>query len=314
MKTKILVATDGNDASIGALRMALALAGGGGMEVRVLSVVEPFPLHGAEADLPTDATLDEVAGAARRALLRRVLHQVAGLGRGAAAWKVTVESGLAAPTIARFARRAGASMIVMGQGRHALADRWFGSEMALRVMRLAHVPVLAVPAGCTDRPRSAVVAADFSGYSADAARVAASLVGQGGEVRCVHVVSDALPTLPPYSERGWLQQYRESIEQQLARFAATLVPVSGCRVVTQLLQGDPARELLRLARELNADLVAAGSHGSGFFSRLLLGSVSTRLVRGATCAVLIAPPRTVPGELREDPESVPADEPRMAAV
>jgi hypothetical protein len=44
-------------------------------------------------------------------------------------------------------------------------------------------------------------------------------------------------------------------------------------------------------------VIAAGSHGAGFLSRLVMGSVSTRLVRGATRMVLIAPPRTVPAEV-----------------
>jgi nucleotide-binding universal stress UspA family protein len=65
-----------------------------------------------------------------------------------------------------------------------------------------------------------------------------------------------------------------------------------------MLDGDPALQLLRLAERIGAELIAAGSHGAGFFGRILMGSVSTRLVRRATCAVLVNPPPVVPEEVR----------------
>jgi hypothetical protein len=59
-----------------------------------------------------------------------------------------------------------------------------------------------------------------------------------------------------------------------------------------VLSGDPARELLAYAARVGADLVAAGSHGHGFISRLVLGSVTTKLLRAARCSVLVIPPAT----------------------
>jgi hypothetical protein len=56
-----------------------------------------------------------------------------------------------------------------------------------------------------------------------------------------------------------------------------------------LLQGDPATELLAFAASVNADLIATGSHGHGFVTRMLIGSVTTRLVRCSTCSVLTVP-------------------------
>ena len=57
-----------------------------------------------------------------------------------------------------------------------------------------------------------------------------------------------------------------------------------------VLAGDPARALMRLVNATRPDLIVAGSHGHGFLTRLRLGSVSQRLVRGAQCSVLVAPP------------------------
>jgi nucleotide-binding universal stress UspA family protein len=54
--------------------------------------------------------------------------------------------------------------------------------------------------------------------------------------------------------------------------------------------GDPATVLLR--RSEGADLLVVGSRGHGGFSRLLIGSVSEKCVRYATCSVMVIRPTT----------------------
>jgi nucleotide-binding universal stress UspA family protein len=56
--------------------------------------------------------------------------------------------------------------------------------------------------------------------------------------------------------------------------------------------GKPATEILALASEVGADLIFIGSHGTTGVERLLLGSVSERVVREAKCPVLVARPKT----------------------
>jgi len=52
--------------------------------------------------------------------------------------------------------------------------------------------------------------------------------------------------------------------------------------------GRPDRQIVRLAEEINAGLIAMGSRGLGGISRALVGSVSDSLVRHAHCPVLVA--------------------------
>lgn len=52
--------------------------------------------------------------------------------------------------------------------------------------------------------------------------------------------------------------------------------------------GKPASEILGLASDVGADLIFIGSHGKTGVERLLLGSVSERVVREAGCPVLVA--------------------------
>jgi nucleotide-binding universal stress UspA family protein len=50
--------------------------------------------------------------------------------------------------------------------------------------------------------------------------------------------------------------------------------------------GRPAGEILKAAAVLPADLIVMGTHGASGFERLVLGSVTEKVLRQATCPVL----------------------------
>jgi nucleotide-binding universal stress UspA family protein len=304
MSMRILVATDGTEAASGALHIAGALAERHRAAVKVVSVVEPLPMHSvvyAETMAIAQRQLEE---ARCMAMQRHLQDTLAALGGDAAAWPIVVESGSPAPTIARRARDQAATLIVMGLGRHAVVDRWFGSETALRTIRLAHVPVLAVAAGARTLPALGVAAVDFSAFSNDAARTALQILAPGGTLHLAHVL------WKPVGETAWVggsyrpELQRLQLREQLEDLADRLETDAGAPVEVHSLEGDAAREMLRLAESLGADLIAAGSHGAGFFGRILIGSVSTCLVRSAKQMVLIAPPREVPVELQAEAPAI----------
>jgi nucleotide-binding universal stress UspA family protein len=294
---RLLVATDQTPQVAGALRLAKRLAETRDAEVQVVSVVEPIPIFGASAAELVSYTRAELEQSGRPGMYRRIGATLADLGGAAGSWPVRVEVGTPAPTIVQAADEIGATMILLGLGRHALSDRWLGSETALRVMRLSHVPVFAVPAAAEELPRRVVVAIDFTDLSVAAARAAMHVASPDADIHLAHVL-----VRPPDSllVRGplWIRDQEDRVVEQLDTLRARLRREGSRFVETHLLDGDPAGEILHLARRLDADLVAAGSHGIGFFGRILMGSVSTRLVRRSNCAVLIAPPTTVPQELQ----------------
>jgi nucleotide-binding universal stress UspA family protein len=67
--------------------------------------------------------------------------------------------------------------------------------------------------------------------------------------------------------------------QQLIKAGFTAEPV--CKV------GDPAEEIMNVASKRTADLIVMGAKGLGTIDRILLGSVSTRVVQYASCPVLV---------------------------
>ena len=56
--------------------------------------------------------------------------------------------------------------------------------------------------------------------------------------------------------------------------------------------GDPAAMICSVARDLGVDVIVVGSHGKGFLSRVLLGSVSEHVTRHAPCPVLVVRPQS----------------------
>lgn len=76
------------------------------------------------------------------------------------------------------------------------------------------------------------------------------------------------------------------IEKQLKVYQASLPFESELEIVS----GDPAEEIIRLANIYHADLIAIGSRGLTGVKRILQGSVSSQVVEDAPCSVLVVKP------------------------
>jgi len=134
-------------------------------------------------------------------------------------------------------------------------------------------------------------ATDFSDLSAWALGYATYLAETcGAELHVVHVVddsyqywaavdADAVPAGPP------VEQVLAAAEKQLDRLAAERVP-GGVRVVTEALHGRASLEIIRYARDREADLIVMGTHGRTGLRHVLLGSVAEKVVRKSPCPVL----------------------------
>ncbi len=86
------------------------------------------------------------------------------------------------------------------------------------------------------------------------------------------------------SPRG--HRLEEEIERHLGS-ACTQLRATGvsCRPIT--LFGDPAKEIITFAEEGHYDLIVMGRRGQGAVSKALLGSVSDRVVKAASCPVMV---------------------------
>lgn len=69
--------------------------------------------------------------------------------------------------------------------------------------------------------------------------------------------------------------------------AAEILSTQGFEVRKELVEGDPASEILDRAERVGAELVVVASHGRSGLARFFLGSVSARIVTHAPCSVLV---------------------------
>ena len=92
--------------------------------------------------------------------------------------------------------------------------------------------------------------------------------------------------MPDYPEgtSGDEESVRKAIQKMVDETAAEMGhPVPD--VTVAVATGNPAEELVRASRD--ADMLVVGSHGSGGFASLLLGSVSSQAVHHATGPVVV---------------------------
>lgn len=283
----ILVASDGTERSDGALRVALARAQATNAALEVLTVARWEPIAGPEGMVLWQEGNAERRGSQRRAVEAQ-LERVTGQPR---VHGVTVLDGNPAYTISRVAVERRAALVIVGLGRHGIADRLFSDETAVELARISRVPVLAVPEHAVGLGWHAVVAVDFGDISDRAAQAAIDTVGDQGIVELVHVMPYVHED--PFAIEG-VEPYERWARTQLDLLAKRLVIPSGVTVKKVAIRGRAAHELLEYARNVNADVIATGTHGRGFVARAVLGSVATKLLRGATCAVLSVPRDPLP--------------------
>jgi len=134
------------------------------------------------------------------------------------------------------------------------------------------------------------VATDFSEHSRTTLQYGAALAEAfDAEVVLCRVVAraDILSQFPPSWEGYFPPNFAELQEQQVREESQRWMvdaSVSNGRVITR--SGSPFVEIVRLAREEQANLIVVGTHGRGAVAHMLLGSVAEKVVHKAPCPVL----------------------------
>jgi nucleotide-binding universal stress UspA family protein len=141
---------------------------------------------------------------------------------------------------------------------------------------------------------------DFSRHAFD--RSVAIAKGAGASVAAVHVAPFRTPDVYPYLEPKGAEACllsssdREKLTRELKRFLAIDGQMGVAMTCDVVDAPNVHEELLAQADRLPADLIVMGTHGRSGFQRLLLGSVTEKVVRTALPPVLTvgAAPATMP--------------------
>jgi nucleotide-binding universal stress UspA family protein len=201
---------------------------------------------------------------------------------------LTVRLGNAPRVLIDVASEVNGGLIVVGGKDHSALDRWLGGSTSLNVARITDVPLL-VTAGPGRMIRRVLAAVDVSSAAAptlDVAQQYATLFG--AELRAVSVL-EPLPVIPEVTPPYDVSQYYALSEELLQREVWPLVQASGAQTVVRY--GPAVETILGETAEWNADLLIVGSHGKGWAERMLVGSVTERLLNHLPTSVLVVPTR-----------------------
>lgn len=250
------------------------------------------PVHAWDLHPVQDAALVQsldAAGAAGAGLLRQAVHRLSERAPGLVS-AGTLAEGPAGPALVEAARHA--ELLVLGC--RAGSGARLGAVLS-HVSVHAACPVVAVPARETPeepRPGRVLVGVDGSEVSAQAVAFAMTQASRWG-VELVAVLA-----APLRDDHLFGPQTPEQVPEQLRERGRRFLTESlaGCReqhpdvaVRTVVSLDDPQHALRAAAR--GAGLLVVGSHGRGALARVLLGSVSSGLLRNAPCPIAVVRPQ-----------------------
>lgn len=283
----ILIAFDGSPGADTAVDLVAGLRLPRGSVIDVVAIVPSIVLLGAFATLPVPAPVrrDQLAKAARR--LERTDVEVR---------TRSLSGDEVAETLLESARELDADLIVAGHRGHGPLTTLFLGSVARELVEHARCPVLVARRSRCD---SIVLAEDGSDSAYRARRMLArSPLFAGTLVRVVSVSQIARPMLSGITP-GVRDEARAALREMesetrhsydvLAEEAASDLRVAGLEATAEARDGDPAEQIVHVARAADADLIVMGTRGRGALARATLGSVARSVVLTAPCSVLVVP-------------------------
>jgi nucleotide-binding universal stress UspA family protein len=205
---------------------------------------------------------------------------------------VHVEKGSPSDALQALAEKGEADLIVLGSTHRAHIGSVAPGSIAEHLLQGARCRLVIAPKGYAqedhseDRLRVAAVGFDGMAESHAALQEAAKLALKfGGSLRVVGVATP-VPAMGAAAAAQAGAEAGPDFQTQLHQAVAELPPE--LRALPVYERGDPVQKLLEAA-DMGVDLLVLGSRGFGPVMRLLIGSVSSRVIREAPCPVLVVP-------------------------
>ncbi|HEX4214702.1 MAG TPA: universal stress protein [Candidatus Dormibacteraeota bacterium] len=276
MYRHVLVASDPEGLAMATEPVVEALAGSGEPVVRVVGVER--------AD--DSSTVPGLTEERARELADRL--RAHGVNATHEVRRVTREK--TAEELAAVAREMEADLIVVGSHRHGdLAGILVGSvghELATKI----DVPMMVVGGPSRQQPlslRRVLVALDASEHTTPVLTAAAQLAGADGDVLLAHVMP--APITSPLGAVSGEVESEDEAWQVLRHAQAELAGMGRASETRLLLSPEPVGDqIVALAKEWRADVIAVGSRRLGDLAALFLGSAAHRIIRLSRVPVLMA--------------------------
>jgi nucleotide-binding universal stress UspA family protein len=194
--------------------------------------------------------------------------------------------GEAYETIVDVAEDEGRDLIVMGVKNGSYAEHLLVGSTTVRVIGYSTQDVLVVPATAAVKWERILLATDGSEYSRKAARKAIDLARfSGGTLKVVSIleISPQIYAVAPEFTEEKIKLHKQYV-QEIKDLAAS----GGIIAEDFVREAECAGQaIVELAKKADIDLIVLGSHGRTGLKRLLMGSVTERVIAQAPCPVLV---------------------------
>jgi nucleotide-binding universal stress UspA family protein len=263
---KLMVATDGSQYSESAVREAISLAKICSSNLIAVSVVK--------TNIEFDSVLPQFVEKNEQEAIKH-LESVKAQAAKEGVNCTTIVSLSEEPyeDIVRHASKNHADMIIMGTyGKTEMKRLMMGSVTA---MVIGHAPcnVLVVPLHAKVECRNIILATDGSKYSEAAASEAIGIAKRCGTY--LIVISTASSEAEIASAKDNVNKVSEAAEKE------------GVKTTPVIAKGKPYEAIIETSKQKKADLIVVGSHGRTGLARLLMGSVTERVIGHTEVAVLV---------------------------
>jgi nucleotide-binding universal stress UspA family protein len=295
---KIVVGHDFRTGGEVAAQSAAELAKRCGAALKLIHVVEPYPLYQRVSyPLTPPYPLEELTQKAGEKLEALATSAEYGLSRV----EYEVRTGKPFVELILVRRAWQADLIVVGSA--AEEERRFLGSTGERVLRKAMVPVLVAKKRLTAEAKTFLVPTDFSPSTKKAAEEAITLAESfGGQIRFFHALELPYYYAPAYgSEMGAPlpppMLTPDDVEEQWQAFLSELPTLKNISWEKHTEEGHAVTSIIQHATESQADLIVMSTHGRSSLAHMLLGSVAEGVARGAPCSVLTIRPDAFQFEL-----------------
>jgi len=283
--TSILAPTNLSEPSLPALRYVRLLADRFSAKVTVMNT-DPIT-NVANFVGPTDRLGYLLTTPEYEDRLRGEIAQCAGPVMAGRAFDVDVTVGQAVPAILTSAKKHNADLIVMGTHQRRGWRRALLGSVSEGVLHGSGCPVLTVPDRDTATPHAItniMCPVNFTEVARESLHAAARLAEAfHARLTIVHVLEKDEVTDIEAHER----EVRAWISPELQ---------DRCSYRELVVHGGPAERLLDCAEDLAADFLVIGAQHTLFRDATVLGTTTERLIRFASCPVLVIPRLAVPAE------------------
>jgi nucleotide-binding universal stress UspA family protein len=294
---RILWATDGSGEAELALEYAKYLARVSGAEIIGVHVI-PLPVQLLFESLrEEDEEFREWQSKVERRVSDRFVEVRSELMHAGIKFDGVILKGIPSDKIREFSRLRKADIIIMGKQGHGLLESVMVGSETIKVLKTSHIPVLAVKrrgAGTDIQIKNIVVPIDLADENETALNCALDVAGMtGASVTAVYALrldmyaqdmpAGALDIVIKQS----IRELRERTDGIKAKYESTRGAQVKGGIKTEVIHGlSPAISIANYASRNDADLIVINTHARTGLKRLVLGSVTERMIPEAPCSVL----------------------------